>query len=148
MTFTVRDWTIADTELEVEWFAEDRLLWQYMPGFEQAPTAAEIRLHMQTRLDQRAQGRALVLAIDGDGRLAGQFVLFPFLQQEGSAHILVAPWAHGHGVAIFRAGVVEAQARGVRKIIGIPSARLPLDVYERFLRRVGFTIRFYGEITT
>lgn len=152
MTWIVREWTDRDTTTEVAWFEEDPTLWQYMPGFDRAPTGSEIRWHMAQRLEQRDRGAALVLAVESGGdqvrRLAGQFVLHPYADAAGSAHILIAPWAHGHGIAIFRAGVQAALERGVRRIIGVPSARLPLDVYERFMRRVGFAIKFYGEITT
>lgn len=141
-----RQWTPADTEQLVQWFADDPTLWQYMPGRDQAPTEAELRTHAAARFVQEAAGQALQLAVERDGRLACQFVIYPLVGEEGSCHVLIAPWAHGHGIALLKAAIAEAQRRGVRKIVGLPSSKLPLDVYLRFMRRVGFTIKFYGEI--
>lgn len=146
--YVVRDWTARDTDALCTWFATDDTMWRYMPGIEAAPSEATLRAHLAERLAQHARGEALVLAIGtaDDVVLAGQFILHPLLGAEGNCHLLVAPRHQGHGVAVARCGIQAAQARGVRKIIGIPSSKLPMDVYLRFMRRVGFTIRFYGEI--
>jgi RimJ/RimL family protein N-acetyltransferase len=147
-TLIARLWTDADTEQLVQWFAEDSTLWQYIPGMARPLTSDELRAHAVTRQVQQHEGRALVIAVEREGRLACQCTIFPRQGTEGACHFLVARWAKGHGVALIREALAEAQRRGLTKIVGIPSPLLPQDVYIRFMRRVGFTIKFYGEITT
>jgi len=146
MDLQTRAWTDADTQQLVAWFAEDPGLWRYIPGLAQPLTDAELRAHEATRLAEEAEGRALVIAVDADGRLACQCTIAPRIGSEGACHFLVAPWAHGHGVVLIRAALAAAQQAGLTKIVGIPSPLLPQDVYVRFMRRVGFAIKFYGEI--
>lgn len=146
MELTTRTWTDADTQQLVAWFAEDPGLWRYIPGLDRPLSDAELQAHEAQRLTEQADGRALVIAVDADGRLACQCTIAPRVGSEGACHFLVAPWAHGHGVVLIRAALAEAQRCGLTKIIGIPSPLLPQDVYVRFMRRVGFAIKFYGEI--
>lgn len=143
-----RDWSDADTTHLVQWFTDDPSLWQYVPGLDRPLTAEEVRAHAAQRLAQQETGHALVLAVDRDGQLACQFVIAPLVGTEGACHVLVARWAKGHGLALLKTAIREAQRRGLRKIVAIPSPLLPQDAYLRFLRRLGFTIKFYGEITT
>jgi RimJ/RimL family protein N-acetyltransferase len=143
-----RLWTDADTDQLVQWFADDPTLWQYVPGLRRALTADELREHAAVRLRQQLDGQALVIAVDRDGRLACQCVIHPLAGHEGACHFLVARWAKGHGVALIKTALAEAQRCGLTKIVGVPSPLLPQDVYIRFMRRVGFTIKFYGEITS
>lgn len=145
-TLQARPWTDADSEQLVAWFAADTGLWRYIPGLERPLTAAELRAHQAQRLAQQAEGRALVIAVDRDGQLACQCTIAPRVGAEGACHFLVAPSAKGHGVALIRAALAEAHRCGLQKIVGIPSPLLPEDVYVRFMRRVGFAIKFYGEI--
>lgn len=142
----VRTWTAEDTEQAIQWFAEDPTLWRYIPGLQRPLTSPEVRDHLHQRLQQQEQGAAMILAVDRGGSLACQFVVFPLVEGEGACHFLVARYAKGHGLELMRAAIAEAQRRGVKKIVGIPSPLLPQEPYLRFMRRLGFTIKFYGEI--
>lgn len=145
MTFTVREWTEAYTEQLQEWFQLDGDLWRYV-GFSQPPTVGDLHTHVVNRMWQELGGSAKLRAIvDEHDDLVAYVTLYPHLPTHSVCHIIIAPWMRGHGVAIGKCALEGCKALGVTTVLAPTMPLVDPRVHTRWLRRVGFDIKYYGE---
>lgn len=140
----VRSWTDDDTEQLLDWFGQDPELWRYI-GLPQRPKVGDVHMHVLQRMKQELDGTALIRAVEDDGALVGYVTLYPHLPTHSVCHIIVAPWMRGHGVAIGKAALQAAKDAGITHVVAPLLNYVPPAVGQRWLRRIGFSVQYYGE---
>lgn len=142
---TIRPWTDADTETFLSWFVAEPTLAARI-GLHDARPLTIVRLIAERQRDER-DGRALIRAIDDDEGLAAHVTVSPILAEGSAVHICLAPRVRGRGFDLARAALAEARRLGLKRLIAPCSPSADPRVQQRWLRRVGFQVRYYGEVT-
>lgn len=140
----VRGWTPEDTDELAAWFETDPEMWRYC-GFPAPITRGQLDTHLLQRAHEEVYGRAATAAVEDDGSLVGYVTLWPRTPDHGVAHIIVAPWYRGRGRAVAKAGLAYAKTL-VPKVIAQVPPHVDPESGARWLRSLGFNIRFYGEL--